>query len=459
MPATAEELYAWHERPGAFERLTPPWERVRVLRAAPIANGAMVTLEIRVAGFPVRWIARHREVIPGRQFADEQVEGPFESWVHTRRMTPLGPDACELDERVEFVPPLGALGGVARPALERQVRRMLAYRHTLLHDDLALHRRLGGSHLRVAISGASGLIGSALAGLLTTGGHEVMRLVRRAAAGPDEIAWDPERSRVDDAALARVDAVVHLAGAGIADRRWTEARKRLILDSRVRGTRLLAEALARLQPRPAVLVSASAVGIYGDRGDELLDEQSPPGGDFLAAVCRAWEAAAAPAAAAGMRVVHPRFGIVLSPAGGALARMLPPFRAGIGGPLAGGRHWMSAIPIDDVAGALLHCLLRADLAGPVNLAGPEPLTNAAFTKALADVLHRPAVLPVPALALRLAFGELADHALLVSQRVLPRALAGSDYQFRHPDIPAALRFVLGREPAQPPGSGPAGRRG
>ncbi|MBA2627385.1 MAG: TIGR01777 family protein [Gemmatimonadales bacterium] len=446
MPCSAEELYGWHERPGALERLAPPWERARVVaRTGGIANGSTVTLEVHAGPVAVRWVARHRDVVPGRQFVDEQVHGPFASWVHLHRMIPVSADQCELEERIEFTPPFGPLGAAAVPHLRQTCERLLAYRHRLLADDMAAARELGLAPMHVVVTGASGLIGSAVVSLLGTGGHQISRLVRRPAAAPGEISWDPARGSIDSAALEGVDAVVHLAGEGIAERRWSTARKQAILTSRTEGTRLLASALAGLARRPRVLISASAVGIYGDRRDELLDESSEPGRDFLANVCQAWEAAADPARAAGIRVVHPRFGVVLSPGGGALARLLPPFRAGVGGPIGGGSHWMSTIAIDDAAGAIQHILAREALAGPVNVAGPEPVRNADFTRLLARILRRPAVVPVPAAALRVLFGELADAALLASQRVDPAALRRSGYVFRHRSLEDSLRFVLGRD--------------
>jgi len=296
--------------------------------------------------------------------------------------------------------------------------------------------------LHVAVTGASGLIGSALTRRLMADGHRVSPLVRR-PAGPGEISWDPASGRLESKDLEGLDAVVHLAGESVGVR-WTASRKARIRESRVRGTRLLTEALARTSRHPAVLVSASAIGIYGDRGDEILTESSAPaaGDDFLASVTRDWENAADSARAAGIRVVHPRFGVVLSPAGGALAKMLWPFRLGLGGRIGSGAQWMSWISIDDVAGALLHLIRTASLSGPVNLTAPAPVRNRDFTRALGRVLSRPAVLPVPAAALRLVLGEMADAALLASARVRPDRLIGSGYQFVHPDLDTALRQML-----------------
>jgi hypothetical protein len=297
--------------------------------------------------------------------------------------------------------------------------------------------------MKVLVSGSSGLIGTALRARLATAGHEVVRLVR-SAPGPGEVRWDLQARTIDRSALEGIDAVVHLAGAGIGDKRWSEAYKREILDSRVVGTTLLAEALAGMERRPAVLLSGSAIGVYGSRGDEELDEASAPGTGFLADVCTAWEAATAPAEAAGIRVVHLRTGIVLSPAGGALKKQLPLFRFGLGGRFGSGRQWQSWISLDDEIGAIEH-LLAAPVSGAVNLTAPAPVTNREFTQTLARVLKRPAFLPVPAFAPKLLLGaELVQNLLLDGQRVLPRRLLDDGYAFAHADLETALRALLRR---------------
>lgn len=298
--------------------------------------------------------------------------------------------------------------------------------------------------MKVTITGASGLLGTALVPFLTTSGHEVVRLVRRAPAGPGEASWNPEDGTIDRAALDGVDAVVHLAGESIAGGRWTDARKARLRSSRIGPTRRLAEALAGRPRPPRVLVSASASGYYGDRGETWVSETSPPGDDFLGRLAVEWEAATEPAARAGIRVVNLRTGIVLSPAGGALGKMLTPFKAGLGGVLGSGTQYMSWIAIDDVLGAIQHALASDGVSGPVNAAAPEPVTNATFTKTLARVLGRPAVVPVPAFALRLLFGEMADAALLSSTRVRPDRLLATGYRFRFTDLERALRHLLGR---------------
>ena len=295
--------------------------------------------------------------------------------------------------------------------------------------------------MRVIISGASGLIGSALSSELRTGGHDVVALVRRTPSGPSEIQWDPANGTLDAEALAGADAVVHLAGAGIGDHRWTDEYKREVLESRTRGTRLIAERIAECSQRPPVLLSGSAIGIYGASDDRQLDEQSPAGTGFLADVCVQWEAATAAAEAAGVRVAHLRTGIVLTPKGGALKKMLPLFKLGLGGKFGNGRQWMSWISLPDEVAAVLH-LLAHDVHGAVNLTAPAPVTGTEFANTLGAVLHRPAKLPVPAFGPKLLLGaELADALLFTGQRVLPTALQRSGYSFLHPTLTGALQAV------------------
>lgn len=301
--------------------------------------------------------------------------------------------------------------------------------------------------MTIAVTGSSGFIGSALVPFLTRAGHRVIRLVRsEPKAGEAAVRWDPESGALDTRVLEALDGVVHLAGENIAGR-WTEAKKRRIRESRVKGTRVLCEALERLERPPRVLACASAIGYYGSRGDELHDEASTSGSGFLAEVCRAWEAAAAPAVRRGIRVVHLRIGMVLATDGGALAAMLTPFRLGVGGPLGSGAQYVSWITRDDLLGAIQHTLTTGELRGPVNAVAPHSVTNREFTRTLGRVVGRPAVLPMPAFAARLAFGEMADEVLLASARVAPRKLQASGYAFRDPDLERALRRVLGKERA------------
>ncbi|MGQ0802441.1 MAG: TIGR01777 family oxidoreductase [Actinomycetota bacterium] len=297
----------------------------------------------------------------------------------------------------------------------------------------------------VLVTGASGFIGSALVPALEADGHRVGRLTRGDPGGADALRWDPAHGRIDAEGLEGFGAVVHLAGAGIGDKRWTSDRKRVIRDSRTQGTLLLAGTLAGLRTKPAVLVSASAIGYYGDRGGEELAEDSPPADDFVAGVCVAWEQSTAPAAEAGIRVVTIRSGIVLAPHGGVLQRMLRPFKLGLGGRMGTGRQYMSWISLPDEVGAIRHLITTDGTSGPTNLIAPNPVTNAEFAKVLGRVLRRPTAIPTPMLPLKLVYGrELIEHLLLSGQRVLPKQLEASGYRFEHAELEPALRALLGK---------------
>lgn len=294
--------------------------------------------------------------------------------------------------------------------------------------------------LRILVSGASGPIGAALLPSLRERGYEVTRLVRRPMAGDHEISWDPSNAILPDA-VSGFDAVIHLAGESIAER-WTAEKKRKIRDSRVLGTKNLAEALAQAPARPKVFINSSAIGYYGDRGDEILTEQSPPGTGYLPEVCREWEAAAEPAANAGIRAVQMRTGVVLSPRGGALGKMLTPFKLGVGGRIGSGRQWMSWIDVQDMVGAIHHILNAESLHGPVNMVAPNPVTNSEFTKTLGSALSRPTIFPLPPFAVKLAFGEMGETVLLGSQRVQPERLLASGYKFQFNELRASLGHLL-----------------
>ena len=300
--------------------------------------------------------------------------------------------------------------------------------------------------MKVLVSGSSGLIGTALCDSLAADGHTVARLRRPGgAAQAADVRWDPANGQIDAAAMEGVDAVVNLSGASIGEGRWTEARKKILRSSRVDATRLLVEALARLGQRPRVFISSSASGFYGHRGDELLTESSAPGDDFIARLARDWEAEAARAQALGIRTTFARFGVVLAPQGGALRRMMPPFRLGLGGRLGSGKQWMPWIALEDAIAALRFALVTETLSGPINFVAPGSVANAEFTRVLARVLHRPAIFPAPAFALRLALGEMAEALLLASQHVIPEKLSRSGFTFRYGELEAALRAVLERQ--------------
>ena len=443
----AEEVFAWHERPGAFERLTPPWERVELVdRDGSGGEGDRVVLRVGIGPIRKRWVLERQDYQPGRQFCDEQVEGPFKAWRHEQRFVPESADRSYLEDCVDYTLPGGALGHLlGRWLVERRLARLFDYRHRVLVQDLKTHeRRSKDGPMRILVTGSSGLVGSALVPFLETGGHTVLRLVRRKTTrGRQEVYWDPE-GIVDTSGMDGLDAVVHLAGESIGEGRWTDEKRARIRSSRVDGTRLLSETLACLRNPPRVLICASAIGYYGNRGEEALTEESDAGTGFLAEVCQEWEAATEAASRNGIRVVNLRLGMVLSPGGGAFARMLLPFQLGLGGRLGDGKQYVSWVSLEDVIGAIYHALTSPDLSGPVNCVAPRAVTNTGFTRTLGRVLRRPTLFRVPAAVLRRVLGDMADELLLSSARAIPRALSESGYRFRHRELDIALKQTLGR---------------
>jgi uncharacterized protein (TIGR01777 family) len=442
-----DEVFAWHGRPGALTRLSPPWAPVRPgQEASSLKDGRAVLLLPGGA----RWVAQHQPdgYDPPRQFVDQLVPGGLSStalarvvsWRHVHGFHEAGDGATRVSDDVQTNVPEAAL------------RQMFGYRHRQLAADLKAHRwarALRPEPLTVAVTGASGLIGTALTALLTTGGHRVIKLVRHPVAPgtENERQWDP--SNPAPGLLDGVDAVVHLAGASIAGR-FTAAHKREVRDSRIEPTRRLAELAARTAGTAGTgqlttFVSSSAIGFYGaDRGDEVLTEDSPRGTGFLADLVADWEAATQPAADAGLRTVLMRTGIVQSPKGGSLRLLRPLFEAGLGGKIGDGRQWLSWIGIDDLTDAYLHALVDPALSGPVNGVAPDPVRNADYTVTLGRVLRRPAIIPVPGFGPRLLLGaEGAREVAEASQRIRPDALLTAGHAFRYTRVEPALRHLLG----------------
>ncbi len=447
LAVSASAAFRWHCLPGAFARLAVPGGGVRVLSGGgALDSAAPFTVALPFGPLRLRWVGHHCGYRAGEQFCDVLDHGPFAAWRHTHRFIATGAQSCQLVDQIEYRAHLGWCGAlVAGGMIRRQLRRLFAHRHRRTAADLERHHaQQGSAPWRVALSGASGLLGSALAAFLGGGGHRVQPMVRRPGRpGSDEISWDPQRGSLDVAALEGCSAVVHLAGCGISDRRWSPAYREAIRSSRVAATRQLCTALASMGKPPPTLLCASAIGWYGNGGDDELDESAPAGSGFLAALCRDWEEATAPARSAGIRVVHLRTGIVLAADGGALNAKLPVFRAGLAGRLGSGRQWMSWIALDDVVGANQPLLASASVHGAVNLVAPAPCTNRDFTATLAGVLHRPALLPVPGALVRWGLGEMGQALVLAGARIRPRVLVGSGFRFRHGELAAALAAELG----------------
>ena len=433
IPAPLEDVFEWHARPGALTRLLPPWQPVRVRREAENLRDGRA--ELRLPGGLV-WRAEHSGYDPPHRFVDELTSLPLR-WRHEHRFEPEGATSTRVIDSVETRAPA------------RLLRPMFEYRHRQLGADLRSHeaaRDWSDGSLTVAVSGSGGLIGRALCAFLSTGGHRVIRLVRRPPRHAGERYWRPEDPSPD--LLSGVDAVIHLAGASIGGR-FTPSRKQEIRDSRIIPTRRLAELAAAACPGLRAFVTASAIGIYGpDRGDEVLTETSTRGEGFLADVVAGWEDATAPAAQAGIRTVQVRTGIVQTPRGGTLRLLYPLFAAGLGGPLGSGQQRLSWIGLDDLLDIYLRAVTDPALSGPVNAVAPAPVRNAEYTATLAGLLHRPALVPVPGFGPRLLLGgEGAREIAAASQYVRPQRLIDAGHHFRYPELEAALRHVLGREAA------------
>lgn len=447
----AQFAFNWHAHPDALRKLLPPWENIKIIQqTGTIKNGDRVKLKIPIApGLRTQWLAEHCGYEAFHQFEDVQLKGPFRDWHHTHIFEPVSETSCKLIDKIEYTLPLGNVGAfLGKSFVQSKLKAQFTYRHRQTKTELELHDQYcNRPPMRILLSGCSGLIGSSLASFLRMGSHEVVRLVRNkqvAEQDPQAVFWDPSRGEIERSTLEGFDAVIHLGGANIAEHRWTDSFKEEMIQSRVRSTQLLASVLATLDQKPSTFIVASAIGFYGDRKDEIMTEDCESGVGFLPEVGRQWEAAAEPARQAGIRVVNPRIGVVLTPDGAALKKMLTPFRLGLGGVAGSGKQYWSSISIHDVV-AGLHFILRTDsLAGPVNLVMPQPVTNREFTKTLGNVLNRPTVFPLPVPFIKLLLGEMGEALLLESTRVVPEKLLQAGYEFQQPTLEDTFRHLLGR---------------
>lgn len=443
-PCGVDELYNWHARRGALERLIPPWEKTTVVRRkGGLDPGGEVELRMHAGPIPFRWIAHHIENSPGEKFRDIQYKGPFSSWSHTHTFKPEGGNAL-LEDRIEYsLPVQSLLPSFIKRHVETTLLRTFEHRRRVLTADLELHSRCRKKPLKILISGATGVLGRALTPFLTTGGHEVWTLVRRKPV-PDknELYWNPQNGEIDD--LPYFDAVIHLAGEYIGLGRWTDEKKKVIVESRTKGTTLLARKIAAQPNPPKVFLSASAVGFYGNTGDAVLDENLRSGEDFISEVCRLWEEAAMPAATAGIRTVLMRIGVSLSPQGGALQRLLSTSPFGLIRSFGSGNQYISWISTEDTTAAIYHAICCESLHGPVNICAPHPVTNSAFMKKLSEITGRPLLFSVPTILLKAIYGQMARDILLSGCRASCRKLQESGFIFRHTSLDEALSDMLGK---------------
>ena len=431
--------------------MIPTWRQVEVEKEPfPLTEGARVALRIRQFGFWLRWEFELQNVLTSNEgFTDRQLHGPFAEWQHTHGFSPLPTakgESCVLEDRIEYEYPMGPVGDVVvGRGVQHELEAVFQARHVRLAQDLHRHKYEGPSEpMRVGITGSSGLIGAALSNFLQTGGHEVVRIVRGQTRPHDtDVHWDPDRGTIDSDRLEGLDAVVHLAGAGIADKRWSMKRKKLIRSSRIGGTLLLCNALASLKNPPKALVSASAIGYYGNR-EGPVDEHSGPGRGFLSDVCVEWEASTGAAVEAGIRVAIPRIGIVLSPQGGVLASLRAPAMWGMLGPIGSGEQGMSCIGLDDLVYMMHHAIVEESVEGPFNAVCPESMSQREFARTLGEVLHRPSRLPMPSPLVHMLFGEMGEKLLLEGCLARPTRIGESGFKFSQPAIEDTLRLQLGR---------------
>jgi uncharacterized protein len=451
-----EDLHRYHANPGALNRLIPPWENISILnRSDSLVVGSKVVIKNSICGVPVTWLAQHTKWNPPYSFQDIQVSGPFKSWVHDHLFEDNGDGRSTLCDQVEYENKLGWIGTLGSPIVQSKLMAMFHYRHQTTQADLSLQSflrtRTSDRVLKIGVTGSSGLIGSRLVDLLSVLGHQVVRILRPASKdrtldfplSSQTATWQPEVGFSNPDIMQNLDAVVHLAGKGVASTRWTEATKREIRISRVDATQSLVRDLSKLASPPKALICASAVGLYGDRADQVLDETDKPGSDLMAELARDWEAAAMEYEGTGNRVAIGRLGIALHPRHGALAKLLPPFRFGVGGPVGSGSQYWSWIHVDDAAAAFLYLAANPKCTGPYNLVAPEQTNNKTFVKTLGKVLNRPSLLPAPTFALRMLLGEMADAMLLTSTRANCRRLLEDDFPFRTRTLEECLRHLLG----------------
>ena len=451
--APVEALWSWYDSPGAFRRIMPEWEGIQPIQAGALIDGATTRFRVKLGPLRPMWIARHYGVESGAVFNDVMEKGPFGAWDHEHRFIGVNASSSQIKDTVTWRLPFHPLTFWTAPfTVKGRMNQMFAYRTTRVQNDL---KRIGHfAHLprqRVLISGSTGLIGLQLCAFLSAAGHDVTRLVRPTTVLPPDAAndpvvvWDDQTGEIIEGDLNGFDTVIHLAGAGIGDKRWNAKRKALIKESRTVPTKHLTEHFANLRQPPKTFLCGSAIGFYGNRGDEELTEASAAGDNFLAETCVAWEAAGAPAADAGVRTVFMRTGIVTTPSGGALQKLMLPTLLGAGGPAGGGRQYYSWISLDDQIYAIHHLMMTDTCEGIYNLTAPEPVTQKQYAKVLGKVLRRPWFAPAPGFMLRLMLGEMAQALVLDGQRVHPQRLLESGYEFEHRDLESCLRQCLGRQ--------------
>ena len=440
--AKVEDVFDWHCRKSAFQRLNPPWEKVKIEKQEGIFEGAITKMKVYEGPVSINWVSKHTKYIQDKCFTDEQLKGPFKIWKHSHFFEKISDNKSKLTDDIEYRMKFYPFSKLMKTHIRNKLERMFTYRHVILKQDIKLLQKYNSTPKNFVISGASGLLGQYLTHFLTTQGHNVVPLSRNNKT--DENIFRDFENGSSSSCLNDSDVVIHLAGEPITEGKWSKKKKEMIVKSRVEGTKEIVAQISKLKNPPKLLICASAIGYYGNRDDEILTEESECGNDFISKVCYEWEKSAEPAIEKGIRVVFLRIGIVLTPSGGALKKLLKPFQFGFGTFFGKGNQWMSWILPDDIAGIILHIVANEDIKGAVNVVSPNPVKQLDFTYTLGEVLKKRTIIKIPEKIIKSLFGQKGEELLLSSTRVIPEKLTKSGYEFLYPDLKIALKHITGK---------------
>ncbi len=457
IPNNVNIIFDYHTRNGALERLVPPWSRLKVVsQKGGIDNDAISIFQIKLGPINFKWVSKHFGYIHNNQFQDKMIRGPFQKWVHTHSFIPQGANQCIIEDKINYVPKLGKIcSEIIRKRIQNYLNQFFLYRSRILVNDLYFEKMVLEKEKKILITGSHGLIGSALIPLLTNlGKHKITSLVRntnnknkhsKSNTGHQKIIyWDPEHKKLNHHDLENFDIIIHLAGENIFGR-WTDTKKQKILNSRIEGTALLSESLTKLSNPPSLLICASAIGYYGNRPNEVLTEESSSGDGFLSDVCQEWENATKDASKIGIRVVNTRFGMVLTPKGGILHKLLESFKLGLGITIGGNKdQYINWISIEDVIKSICYSIINTSIQGAVNVVSPNPVTNLEFSNTLKKLYNTKLSIPINQHITKLIFGQMSDELLSTNMYVIPQKLISTGYKFFNPELEDTLRFLLGK---------------